>query len=226
MDNEREILEFRKPALLAGPADMDINLFRQMKNHNFAVIAADGGANKLIQNNIIPDAIIGDLDSVNICEEIASRTKIIRLEEQDSTDFEKCLYSVISPLFLAFGFTGKRFDHTLATLHGMTKYHGEKNVLLFSGSDISFIHHGDFSISGESGQIFSIIPVKPICFSHSDGLLFPLDGLEFEMGSNIGTSNCASGGKIGLFPSPKHQTTPYLITLGNDRLEELLGPHL
>jgi thiamine pyrophosphokinase len=231
-------LRFERPVLLAGPADLDISLFRKLKKRGFSVIAADGGANTLLANDIVPEAIIGDLDSLVIpgdrtaviseggaseLREISgSKVRIIRLSEQDSTDFEKCLYSLDAPLYLAFGFTGKRFDHTLATLNVMTKYHRKKKILLFSGEDINVVHSGNFVVSPGRGQIFSIFPLMPISFSHSEGLKYPLDGLKFEIGSNIGTSNSTCADKVEIFPTPEHQKTPYLVTLPNHMLEQLL----
>ena len=96
------------------------------------------GANHLLNNaalpasnvEIIPDLIIGDLDSLLQRPVWESMTNVVRLAEQDTTDFEKCLYSVSAPLFLAFGFTGNRLDHTLAAVHIAAKYIAEKSIIL------------------------------------------------------------------------------------------------
>ena len=222
MNNDIEILRFNVPVLLAGPADTDFNLFKRMAEDGFPVIAADGGANRLSQNGINPMAIIGDLDSLDITPEEKKRTKIIQLTEQDSTDFEKCLYSVEAPLFIAFGFTGKRLDHTLATIHCMSKYHASKNLLLLGEEDVSFIQCGNFCASIGPKRFFSIYPLMPIRFSHSEGLEFPLGGLEFEIGANIATSNRTTSNNILICPSPEYQHTPYLVSLPREQLEKLI----
>ena len=223
------MLQFLHPILLAGPADLDIEQFKSLADRQFAVIAADGGANFLLANGVIPTAIIGDMDSFDLSTNngttnpaLLSDIKIIRIEEQDSTDFEKCLYSVEAPLFLAAGFAGKRFDHTLANLHTIAKYHPAKKVLLLGQEDISFVHRGNFQLAGEENQIFSIFPLAPIKFSYSKGLEYNLDGLQFEIGNKIGTSNRTTGTNIEIAPSAQYQDTSYLITLTFGFLDELL----
>ena len=44
--------------------------------------------------------------------------------EQETTDLEKCLYSVEAPLFLGVGFLGGRVDHQLAAMNALVKYAG------------------------------------------------------------------------------------------------------
>jgi thiamine pyrophosphokinase len=44
------------------------------------------------------------------------------LPEQDTTDFEKCLYSVAAPLLLGVGFLGGRADHHLAAMNVLVRY--------------------------------------------------------------------------------------------------------
>ncbi len=81
------------------------------------VIAADGAANKLIKLGINPDLIIGDLDSVKI--EDFTNSKIILNEDQNTTDFKKCLNYIsdnnLGP-FIVYGVDGGFLDHILANI--------------------------------------------------------------------------------------------------------------
>jgi len=217
-----ETLQFTNPILLVGPADLQVDLLGELARRDFPIIAADGGANRLLENGIIPDAIVGDLDSLDSSLSLDPEIRLIRLGEQDSTDFEKCLYAISAPLFLALGFTGKRFDHTLATLHGMVKFHREKNILLVGSEDISLIVHGEFSIDIERQQILSVFPLGEIRFANSSGLKYPLEGLKFQIGEKIGTSNISVSKRVLIQPSPEHQTTPYVVTLPISSLEMLI----
>ncbi len=223
MSDNSEILQFEQPILLVGPADMNFELFEELMHQGYAVIAADGGANRLQKINVMPQAIIGDLDSLEGRAYLETQTKVVHIKEQDSTDFEKCLCHIDAPLFLAFGFTGRRFDHSLATLHSMTKLGSIKNILLVGVEDISFVHSGDFILSTLPEKKVSIFPLQPICFSHSRGLAFPLDSLEFELGKLVGTSNCTNDSEFSIFPSKKHCDTPYLITLSIECLEMIIS---
>jgi len=217
-----EILQFETPVLLVGPADVDFHLLGKLARRGFVIVAADGGGNSLAAKGIIADAIIGDFDSLDASIKPASQTRLIKLEEQDSTDFEKCLNAISAPLFLAFGFTGRRFDHTLATLHAMVKYHGDKNVLLFGGEDISFVHRGNFSLKIGCDERISLIALEAIEFSGCEGLEYSLIGMKFEFGKKISTSNRSTSETVKIFPSAQYQNTPYVVVTPNSSLELLL----
>mgnify|MGYP006113428749 FL=1 len=79
------------------------------------LISADGGVNRVKNKELIPDFIIGDLDSLKTKNKWNKLgVEIINISEQDTTDFEKCLYTVNSQLYLCLGFVGRRVDHFLS----------------------------------------------------------------------------------------------------------------
>ncbi len=207
---------------MVGPADPDIALIKYYSKLGFEIIAADGGANLLFEQGILPAAIIGDLDSMKSGADIGKQTTLIQIGEQDSTDFEKCLYSVDAPMFLAIGFIGRRFDHTLANVHAMAKYANQKNVLLIGPQDFSFAHIGKFATECFPGDIVSIFPLAPIRFLKSTGLKFALDKLTFDLGHSIGISNEANDRHIEISPATDSLSTPYLVTLSLERLSDFV----
>lgn len=81
------------------------------------IIAADGAANKLNKLGINPDLIIGDLDSIKI--ENFTNSKIIMNEDQNTTDFKKCLNYIsdnnLAP-FIVYGVDGGFLDRILANI--------------------------------------------------------------------------------------------------------------
>ncbi len=223
LSNEQNILQFQTPVILLGPADVDFARLEALAKRGYPIIAADGGANYLLQKAIQPTAIIGDLDSLDRSLEIGAETTLLHITEQETTDFEKCLYSVEAPMFLALGFTGGRFDHTLATLHAMAKYIGQKYVLLIGREDASFIHMGELSLTTEPSQVVSIFPLTAIEFASSVGLKYPLNGLRLEIGKTIGTSNLATGDEVRIVPAAGYFDTAYLVSVPGDGLERMLG---
>ena len=50
--------------LIVGGADFSEDLFYNLYEKEIPIIAADGGANFLADQSILPELIIGDLDSV------------------------------------------------------------------------------------------------------------------------------------------------------------------
>ena len=223
LSDDQNILQFETPVILVGPADVDITRLETLASRSYPIIAADGGANILLQMGIQPTAIIGDLDSLDRDLMIDAGVTLLHIPEQETTDFEKCLYSVEAPMFLALGFIGGRFDHTLATLHAMAKFIGQKYVLLIGREDASFIHMGELTLATEPGQVVSIFPLSSIEFASSKGLKYPLDGLKFDIGTKIGTSNLATGDEARIIPAAGYFEVPYLVTVPGNGLEGLLG---
>ncbi len=215
-------MQFETPVILVGPADVDITRLEALAKRGYPIIAADGGANLLLQKGIQPTAIIGDLDSLDRSLKIEAEVTLLHLAEQQTTDFEKCLYSIEAPMFLALGFTGRRFDHTLATLHAMAKYCGRKRVLLVGSDDISFVQQGELTLATEIEQVISIFPLSPIEFASSEGLKYPLDGLRFDIGTKIGTSNVATGDEVWIVAAEGYFEVPYLVSVPVDGVERML----
>ena len=55
-------------------------------------VAADGGANQLIKSKYVPDAVIGDFDSLDAkTREQMPNTKFIHIPEQDTNDADKAV---------------------------------------------------------------------------------------------------------------------------------------
>ena len=85
------------------------------------VVAVDGGANHCAKLDIIPDFIIGDLDSITTINQARfAKSEIVFLPDQDLHDFEKAVSFIetLNPLEVkVFAQWGKRFDHVLANLY-------------------------------------------------------------------------------------------------------------
>ena len=191
-----EKLKFDGPVILVGGADADIEFLK--RHAHLPMVAADGGANQLRRNSLVPQSVIGDLDSVTDIEHWQSVSRVIEVGEQDTTDFEKCLYLVDAPLFIAVGFSGNRLDHTLAALHVMQKLHQKKRVVLVSDDDAVCVCSETVEIGLPIGTRVSVYPLNRIVFTSSSGLLYPLDGLVMQPGEMIGTSNASSGSQVVL----------------------------
>ena len=83
------------------------------------VIACDGAVQALLQENIIPDAIVGDLDSLphSIQQQYADRIHFV--EDQEINDLTKSVrfaYTSGHKEVLILGATGLREDHTLGNI--------------------------------------------------------------------------------------------------------------
>ncbi|HTN62324.1 MAG TPA: hypothetical protein VL147_12360, partial [Devosia sp.] len=149
-----------------------------------------------------------------------SRTRVIHIPEQITTDFQKTLYSTKAPVTLALGMTGKRLDHTLAALSAVLQYAPERRLLLVDEVDVAFAAVGAFQFEASAGERVSVHPLARISFERSSGLFYPLDGLTLEPGGLLGSSNAAVGGVVEIVPVGE---TPWLLILEKARLWDLLG---
>ncbi len=218
---ERRDLAFARPVVLLGGGEIDAAMPARLAARGYPLLAADGGANHLRNGDLLPEAILGDLDSLDDRAFWEARTRVIEIAEQETTDLEKCLYSSSAPLYLALGFLGKRFDHSLAALHVLTKYLRQKRVILVDRVDLMLATHGRFEMALPEGCRFSLHPLEPVTFARSEGLAYPLDGVHLAQGFRSGTSNQVSGSPVRLQPAPGSDGG-YAVVLPVDHLEQLI----
>lgn len=188
-------LRFETPVTLVGGGTLDRRALEAARRLAPELIAADSGADHLTALGLMPRAVIGDMDSLaDPASWRAGPARLVHLAEQDTTDFEKCLYATEAPLYLAVGFNGPRLDHTLSVLHALLSY-PEKRVVLVGEAEVSaLVPPGEvLRIPVRPGSRVSVYPLLPVRATHSRGLTWPVAGLALAPGQRIGTSNQASG---------------------------------
>jgi thiamine pyrophosphokinase len=153
------------------------------------VVAADGGADRLIALGAAPQAVIGDLDSISAVAR--SRLRVLHIPDQDSTDFDKAMGHITAPFILALGFMGGRADHGLAVFSGLVRA-PHQTCILIGPKDLVFLAPLEFRINLRKGTRISLFPMGAVQ-GHSQGLHWPIDGIDFAPDGVIGTSNQVSG---------------------------------
>lgn len=191
-------LSFDEPVLLVGGGALDRPTFEAAVRRARIVVAADGGADHLLGLDAAPPrAIIGDMDSIGPARRWTDDPSVtfLHLPEQETTDLEKCLYSVSAPLFLCVGFFGERIDHSLAALHVALR-RPDKRMLFVGSHDLCFPAPRRWRSVLPAGARVSIWPGMPVRGIGSTGLRWPIDGLDLAVGARIGASNEALGGPV------------------------------
>ncbi|WP_373357077.1 thiamine diphosphokinase [Pseudoroseicyclus sp. CXY001] len=155
------------------------------------LFAADGGADRALALGHRPEAVIGDMDSLSEPARAALAGRLVEVPEQETTDFDKALRLISAPLVIGLGLRGGRLDHELAGLSVLAA-HPERPCLLVGEEDLACLCPPELAPDLPAGMDLSLFPLTP-CRCESEGLLWPTEGLFFEMGGRIGTSNEVAG---------------------------------
>ena len=186
------VLIHKEPVAIVGGGPVSAKSLKLARERCPIVVAADSGADRLVRLETKPDAIIGDMDSITGADIWAKELghRFIRLDEQDTTDFEKCLYSIEAPFFLCLGFMGGRLDHTISALNTVLRY-PEKKLLFLDDHDVVKVLANEASIHLRMpvGSRVSIMPLKQIRCLSSRGLRWPVDNKRLSVGGHLSVSN-------------------------------------
>lgn len=184
------IISERETIGVIGGADFDAGLFDMVCQNAGLLVAADGGADRAVALGRQPDYVIGDLDSISHPTRVGlPAERVIYVDDQDSTDFEKVLTRVTAPLLLGVGFLGDRLDHQMAVQTALVKF-SDKKVLLIGADDIVFLCPPKISFAAPAHTRVSLYPMAAVTIG-STGLNWPTDGLRMAPDAQIGTSNHA-----------------------------------
>lgn len=177
--------------LCNGEPPSKLQLTSSLKMADF-FIAADGGGTIALDYNLVPDLIIGDLDSFNKHQD--APCKVIQIADQNTNDLEKALIHALKVKItdvIVFGATGRRVDQTVKNLSVMKQFNKQFDKLIFKDkySDIKLISsphteelplHTSVSLFPLSGSVSGIT---------SNGLKYKLQNSTLENGVFDGSSN-------------------------------------
>ncbi len=171
---------------LLDPADLALALA-----HAPRLVAADGGADAVLEAGLVPELVIGDFDSVSAGARARLAGRLHPVAEQDSTDFEKCLQRIAASHVIAVGFSGRRLDHTLAALSVIARRPGQR-ILMLTEAEVVFLAPPRLSLDLAPGLRVSLYPMGPVR-GRSTGLVWPIEGLRLAPDARVGTSNESLG---------------------------------
>ncbi|MEY8882850.1 thiamine diphosphokinase [Donghicola sp. XS_ASV15] len=182
------IVHSDEPIALIGGGRVTTQDVAWARKHCKILVAADGGADRALELEWVPETIIGDFDSLSTrAQASVSADRLFQISEQDSTDFDKCLRNIEAPLILGLGFTGRRIDHTLAAFSTLSVRAG-KRCLLLSEEEVIFLAPPSITLDLPNGCAFSLYPLGRV-EGRSEGLVWPIDGIPMQPDGRVGTSN-------------------------------------
>ena len=165
-------------ALVVGNRPLSKSIIELSKNK--LIVAADGGADRLLEYEILPDKVIGDLDSISDKTATKLEDWLILNKDIQKTDLEKAVEYAIergSKKIQIVGWSGGRIDHTIAALGLAFDSRIELIDDKFTVKCISDLE----IIEDEKGTLFSLISVPEARVS-IQGARWELDHEKLKMG--------------------------------------------
>ena len=166
------------------------------------LVAADGGIDFFIEEDVCPDLFLGDMDSCNNEEKAKKHYPMLKINKvspiKDDTDMELAIKSAIEVgcdnIYVFGGLGGRRLSHTMANIQLIAGYTTESRKLTFIGDGIKV-----YAISEGCSKAFSDVVRKYISvFPLNQSADVVIKGLKYEFQgtmkpeSSLGVSNEAT----------------------------------
>ncbi|MGQ9819905.1 MAG: thiamine diphosphokinase [Candidatus Kapaibacteriales bacterium] len=168
-----------------------------MNFQDIPIIAADGGAIRLFNLGILPDYIVGDLDTFERfgLRSFFLKSEIVYRPSQDINDFEKALIFAIEKGFkniLITGFHGGFLEHTLNNWSVLQKYSNKLKLCVYDQKRYAIPIDFSFKFEANRNEIISIIP-QPSAILRTQNLKWNLNEEILALGYREGARNFAVG---------------------------------
>ena len=190
--------------VLNGKAPTE-RLLRWRFEESDTIVAVDGGWNVLRKFDLLPDALIGDLDSCEALDQIREdfpELEIGRMIDPDTTDFEKAIEWVETHTqtteLIILGGVGKRSDHFLSNLLVSLRIDPTWSVVFDEDSEwISRVSpFSSLHLGGRKGTTLSILPLVPSDGVCSSGLNWELTNESLSPDSKFSQSNLCTSDEV------------------------------
>ena len=166
-----DIIHGKTACLVLNGQLEDYDYIREVRDYNTyeLIIAVDGGANHLYRLGIMPNYILGDLDSID--DDIRSYYEASDVvfkkfpTKKDETDAELAVWMVEEEGLLGidiYAALGGRIDHELANIQ-LLYYILDRGMyprIISEREEIYILRNEEMNLKGSIGDIVSIIPVK------------------------------------------------------------------
>ena len=163
------------------------------------LVAADGGIDFFIEEDICPDIFLGDMDSCQKEEEARRHFPELKINKvspiKDDSDMELGIKAAIEAgcnnIYIFGGLGGKRLSHTMANIQLIAGYTNINQKLTFIGDGIKAygLTEGDSkAYTKEDSMYVSVFPLNAPADITIKGLKYEFQGIMKPEGS-LGVSN-------------------------------------
>lgn len=145
------------------------------------LVCCDGAINKLVKTDKLPDAIVGDCDSLSTENQIKFADIIHRISEQETNDLTKAVQFCIKQnrkKITILGATGKREDHTIANISLLCEYMKDCDVEMITDYGIFISIDAPSVFYSRKGQQVSLFCIDK-CTISSQNLVYTINKQTF-----------------------------------------------
>lgn len=167
---------------------LEPSVFPELSQYD-VVCAIDGAYNHFEKNNIIPDLVTGDFDSIH---SIPTTVEVINTPDQNYTDFDKALLILKERGYFnidVYGGSGKEHDHFLGNISTALQWKAKLNITFFDDFGSYFFIEESVELANLKGRNISLIPFPIATEISTKGLQYPLKNESLTFGERIGTRN-------------------------------------
>jgi thiamine pyrophosphokinase len=186
--------------VLAG-SDMPPDLLRAWADSADVVLAADAGADRLVEAGARPSKIVGDLDSISDSAK-AMGVEVVCIADQDTTDCDKLLHMAAADGYeevtLA-SIEGDSLDHLLATVFSALRSQIPVRFALRRGVAWLLRAQGAraaLTIRPGADRRVSLIPLTACKGVVLEGVRWPLRDAELDPTGLVSVSNRSSADEV------------------------------
>jgi thiamine pyrophosphokinase len=178
-----------------------------------AIIAADGGVHHVINLNLFPDVVIGDMDSIGqdiqILLKAAGVPMLVHPPEKDETDLELALLYAVERYeddIIIVGALGGRLDQTLGNILLLTHDNlAGRRVEIREPGQRAWLVRSETVIEGRVGDTVSLVPLGgDVKIRATIGLHWPLTNERLSVGPSRGISNILTESEARIFVESGH----------------------
>lgn len=167
--------------------------------HYSTIIAVDGGANHLYKMGIVPNNIVGDLDSIDKDTLNYYESKEVEFtkypSKKNETDSELGILLAIERGNMCidiFAALGGRIDHEISNI-GLLHYilkRGAYPRIISEKEEVYILENDELTLEGKPGDLVSVIPFRGDAKGVTlRNLEYPLDEFDMEYSVPRGISN-------------------------------------
>lgn len=161
-------------------------LFAELRAGADLLVAADGGARAALAFDAMPDAVVGDLDSLGEARDAIPPERLRPDPDPDATDLEKavawCVATGCDAVDVV-GAGGGRADHAFANPGALVRFGRRARVRLIDERFTVELVDGEAAVEGPPGTVVSLVAVGRCEGVSTSGLRWELRDVALEFGA-------------------------------------------